>query len=158
MARLFISTLKGVAFEWFMKLPAGYIKICADLEKLFLALFFEDDIEILVPTFLTMKQKKGESIKLFVERFQSMALRCPSGMTQTTLEEPCLHNLQTTLLAQIKVTECRTWKKLVLQGEQAEEIIARVKAEEKDSKPRPNKSMRCIIFSTEKKRYSDNKG
>jgi len=31
----------------------------------------------------------------------------------------------------------------VLQGEEEEEIIARVRAEEKDSKPRPNKSMRC---------------
>jgi len=26
MARLFIGTLKGVAFEWFMKLSAGSIK------------------------------------------------------------------------------------------------------------------------------------
>jgi len=33
------------------------------------------------------------------------------------------------------VIECRTWKQLVLQGKQAEKIIARVKAEEKDSKP-----------------------
>jgi len=35
----------------------------------------------------------------------------------------------------MEVTECRTWKQLVLQGEQVEEIIARVRAEEKDSKP-----------------------
>jgi len=59
MARLFISTLKGVAFEWFMKLPAGSIKTWADLEKLFLACFFEDDTEISVPTLLATKQKKG---------------------------------------------------------------------------------------------------
>ena len=45
-------------------------------------------------------------------------------------------------LAQIGVTECRTWKQQVLQGEQAEEIIARVKVEEKESKPRPEKLMR----------------
>ena len=43
MAYLFIGTLKGVTFEWFMKLPAGSIKTWADLEKLFLARFFEDD-------------------------------------------------------------------------------------------------------------------
>jgi len=35
MACLFIGTLKGIAFEWFMKLPAGSIKTWADLEKLF---------------------------------------------------------------------------------------------------------------------------
>ena len=48
---------------------------------MFLARFFEDDTEISVPTLLAMKQKKGESIKTFVESFWSMALRCPSGMT-----------------------------------------------------------------------------
>jgi len=58
MARLFIGTLKEVTFEWFMKLPASSIKIWPDLEKLFLARFFEDDTEILVPTLLAAKQKK----------------------------------------------------------------------------------------------------
>ena len=65
MARLFIGTLKGVAFEWFMKLPVGSIKTWADLDYLFLARFFEDDSEISVPTLLAAKQKKGESIKTF---------------------------------------------------------------------------------------------
>ena len=71
-----------------------------------------------------------------------MALRCPSGMTQSTLVETCCHNLQTSLLAQMGVEECRTWKQLVLQGEQAEEIVARVRVEDQDSKPRPDESMR----------------
>jgi len=52
-----------------------------------------------------------------------MVLRCPSGMTQSTLVKTCRHNLQTSLLVQIGVAECRTWKQLVLQGEQAEEIV-----------------------------------
>ena len=108
MARLFIGTLKGVTFEWFIKLPAGSIKVWADLEKLFLAHFFKNDTEIPVPTLLAVKQNKGESIKTFVERFRSMALRCPNGMTESTLVETCHHSLQTALLAQMRVTECRT--------------------------------------------------
>ncbi|ONK61137.1 uncharacterized protein A4U43_C08F26620 [Asparagus officinalis] len=99
LTRLFIGTLKGVAFEWFMKLPAGSIQKWVDLERLFLARFFEDDTEVSVPTLLATKQRKGESIKTYVERFRSMALRCPSG-------------------------------------EQAEEIVARVKAEEV-TQPKP---------------------
>ena len=66
MAHLFIGTLKGVAFEWFMKLSAGSIKTWAYLEKLFLTRFFEDDTEVAMPTLLVIKQKKGESIKVFV--------------------------------------------------------------------------------------------
>jgi len=69
LARLFIGILKGVAFEWFMKLSVSSIKIWADIEKLFLAHFFEDDSEISVSTLLAAKQKKGESIKTFVKRF-----------------------------------------------------------------------------------------
>ena len=55
MTRLFIGTLKGVTFEWFMKFPVGSIKTWADLEKLFLAHFFEDNTEISVPTLLVAK-------------------------------------------------------------------------------------------------------
>ena len=110
MARLFIGTLKGVTFEWFMKLPASSIKTWAELEKLFLARFFEDTMEVAMLTPVATKQKKGEFIKAFVERFQSMALHCLSGMSQSTLMETCRHNLQTALLTQIGVAECCTWK------------------------------------------------
>ena len=81
LARLFIDTLKGLAFEWFMKLPEGSIKNWGDLEKLFLTRFFEDDSEVTMPTLLATKQRKGESVKSFIERFRNVALRCPSGMT-----------------------------------------------------------------------------
>jgi len=99
LACLFIGTLKGLAFEWFMKLPEGSIKKWGDLEKLFLTLFFEDDSEISMPTLLATRQRKRESVKAFMERFWNMALRCPSGMTQATLVETCRHNLQTSLLS-----------------------------------------------------------
>ena len=93
-----------------------------------------------MPTLLATKQRKGESVKSFVERFRNTALRCPSGMTQATLVETCRHNLQTSLLAQIGVAESHTWKQLVQKGEYAEEIVARVRAEE--NKPRPEKMTR----------------
>ena len=55
MARLFIGILKGVVFEWFIKIPAGSNKKLVDLKKLFLARFFEDDTEIFVPTLFASK-------------------------------------------------------------------------------------------------------
>ena len=55
LVRLLIDTLKGVAFDWFVKLPAGSIKKWADLERLFLARFFEDDTEVNLPTLLATK-------------------------------------------------------------------------------------------------------
>jgi len=52
-----------------MKLIEGSIKNWGDLEKLFLIRFFEDDSEVTMPTLLATKQRKGESVKAFVERF-----------------------------------------------------------------------------------------
>ena len=103
-----------------------------------------------MPTLLVTKQQKGEFI--IMERFQNMALRCPSGMTQATLVETCRHDLQISLLAQIGVIEIRTWRQLVQQGEQAEEIIAKVRAEENKSRPERSTRHARNIFSTKKER------
>jgi len=48
-------------------------------------------------------------------------------MTQSTFVETCHHNLQIALLTQIGVAECRTWKQLVLQDEQARRSSRRPK-------------------------------
>jgi len=69
LACLFIGTLKGLAFEWFIKLPEGSIKNWGHLEKLFLTCFFEDDSEVTMHILLATKQLKGESVKSFIERF-----------------------------------------------------------------------------------------
>ena len=55
LARLFMGTLKGLTFEWFMKLLEGSIKNWGDLEKLFLTRFFEDDSEATMPILLATK-------------------------------------------------------------------------------------------------------
>jgi len=47
------------------------------------------------------------------------------------------------LLTQIGVTKCSIWKQFVLQGEQAEELVTRVKAKEKENKLRQEKSTQC---------------
>ena len=79
MACLFIGNLEGVAFEWFMKLSASSIKTWADLDKLFLAYFFKDDTEILVPTLLAARQKKGESIKTLLKDFGAWHSAVPAA-------------------------------------------------------------------------------
>ena len=51
----FIGTLKGIAFEWFIKLPQGSNKNWGDLKELFLTRFFEDDLEITTLTLLMIR-------------------------------------------------------------------------------------------------------
>ena len=64
MARLFIGTLKGVAFDWFRSLPPGSINFWIDLETRFLSHFYEDDTEVTMDKLLSTVQNKGESIRI----------------------------------------------------------------------------------------------
>lgn len=45
LANLFIGTLKGAAFKWFLNPPEGTIHNYSELEKFFLTRFFKDDSE-----------------------------------------------------------------------------------------------------------------
>src|SRR4051812_7486175 len=132
--RLFISTLKGVAFEWFRKLPKGSITCWDDLEALFLSRFFEEEADINMHTLLLTKQKEEELVKDFIERFRELAMRSRSGMTPETLVETCRHNFLTPILVQMRVVECKTWKQLQEHGQNAQELVALVKAEEKNNR------------------------
>ena len=46
MARLFIGTLKGIAFDWFRILLSGSINSWIDLETRFLSRLYEDDTKV----------------------------------------------------------------------------------------------------------------
>src|SRR5436190_17708038 len=61
--RLFISTLKGVAFEWFRKLPKVSITCWNNLKALFLSRFFEKEADINTHTLLLTKQRKESWLK-----------------------------------------------------------------------------------------------
>src|SRR3954465_7052679 len=63
-------------------------------------------------------------------------MRSRSGMTSETLVESCRHNFLTLILVQMGVVECKTWKQLQEHGQAAEELVALVKAEEKNKTPR----------------------
>src|SRR3954468_18384930 len=132
--RLFISTLKGVAFEWFRKLPKGSITCWDDLEALFLSRFFEEEADINMHTLLLTKQKEGELVKDFIEHFRELAMKSRSGMTTETLVKTCRHNFLTPILVQMGVVECKTWKQLQEHGQTAQELVALVRAEEKNNR------------------------
>jgi len=81
MARLFIGTLKGVAFDWFESLPPGSINSWINLETRFLSRFYEDDTEVTIDKLHSTVQNKGESIRDYIERFKNLSLMCPVGMS-----------------------------------------------------------------------------
>jgi len=59
MARLFISTLKGVAFDLYRSLPNGSIISWIGMKTQFLSRFYEDDIKVTMDILLLTVQKGG---------------------------------------------------------------------------------------------------
>ena len=84
-ARLFIGTLKGVAFDWFRSLPPDFINSWINLETWFLSRFDEDDTEVTIDKLLFTMQKKRESVHDYIERFRNLSLMCPTGMSLPVL-------------------------------------------------------------------------
>src|SRR3954470_12385692 len=85
-------------------------------------------------TLLLTKQKERELVKDFIERFRKLAMRSRSGMTPETLMETCRHNFLTPILVQMGVVKCIIWKQLQEHGHTAEELVALVKAKEKNNR------------------------
>ena len=92
MARLFIGTLKGVAFDWFRSLPPGSITSWINLETQFLSCFYEDDTEVTMDKLLYTVQRKGESVRDYIERFRNLSLMCPEGMPLPMFLQTCRRN------------------------------------------------------------------
>ena len=92
MARLFIGTLKEVAFDWFRSLPPGSVNSWIDLETRFLSRFYEDDTEVVMDKLLSTVQRKGEFVRDYIERFKNLSLMCSEGMPLPILLQTCRHN------------------------------------------------------------------
>src|SRR4051812_15139142 len=58
-------------------------------------------------TLLLTKQKEGELVKDFIERFRELAMRSRSSMTPETLVETCLHNFLTPILIQMRLSSAK---------------------------------------------------
>src|SRR3954470_7804739 len=101
---------------------------------MFLSRFFREEADINKHTLLLTKQKEGELVRDFIERFRKLAMRSQSGMTPESLVETCRHNFLTPILVQMGVVECKTWKLLQERSQTAEELVALVKAKEKRNK------------------------
>jgi len=120
MARLFIGTLKGVAFDWFRSLPPGFINSWIDLETRFLSCFYEDATKITMDKLLSIVQKKGESVRDYIERFRNLSLMCPAGMPLPMLLQTSRHNFLDQVEIRMGAVKAHTWKELVEQAEIAE--------------------------------------
>ena len=66
---------------------------------------------------LSIVQKKGESIRDYIEQFRNLSLMCPAGMPLPMLLQTCRHNFLDQVEIRIGAVKAHTWKELVEQAE-----------------------------------------
>ena len=117
MVRLFIDTLKGVAFDWFRNLPSSSINSWIDGETWFSSRFYENNTELTIDKLLATVQKGEESVREYIVRFRNLSLMCPAGMPLPMLLQTCRHNFLDRIEVRMGVVKTHTWKDLVEEAE-----------------------------------------
>jgi len=73
---------------------------------------------------LSTVQRKGESVRDYIERFRNLSLLCLAGMPLPMLLQTCRHNFLDQVEIRMGVVKAHTWKELV---EQAEIVVKSAK-------------------------------
>jgi len=92
MTKLFIGTLKGIAFDWFRSLPSGSINSWVDLKTQFLSRFYEDNTKITMDKLFSIVQRGGQAVRDYIKRFCNLSFICPAGMSLFILLQIWRHN------------------------------------------------------------------
>jgi len=75
---LFLSSLSGLAFTWFISLPQNSVITWADLEKQFHKYLFSRVHEKKITDLVRLRQSNDESVESFVQRLRDVKNKCYS--------------------------------------------------------------------------------
>lgn len=74
--RFFPLSLSGSAFSWFASLPPNSVRSWADLEQKFHKYFFAEVREMRITDLMAVRQRAGEPVTKYVQRFRDVRSRC----------------------------------------------------------------------------------
>lgn len=98
LVRFFPLSLSGLAFSWFASLPPNSINSWANLENQFHRYFFTGITEMAPSNLMALKQRSGESVANYIQRFRDVRSRCYSlVLTDRQLANMAWFRLQPTL-------------------------------------------------------------
>ena len=99
--RLFASTLKGTAFDWYSTLPEDSIQNWTMLETRFLTHFKGEDHPVTMAQLCSLKQGENESTYDFIHKWKAMAYKCSDVLPQASLVDICRNNMRARIRSMI---------------------------------------------------------
>jgi len=76
-----------------------------------------DDTNVTMDKLLSAVQRKGESIRDYIERFRNSSLMCPAGMLMPMFLQTCRNNFMDQVEVRVGAVKAHTWKEIVEQAE-----------------------------------------
>ncbi|KAL0921612.1 hypothetical protein M5K25_008701 [Dendrobium thyrsiflorum] len=113
MLRLFVSSLGGVAFEWYADLPNDSVYTFAELEQLFIQRFISTEYRVTVGELVVTRQRPHESLLNYIVRWRNLSLQCEPQLQEQHAVEILLKNIDGPIAPYLKGFSIKTFQKLL---------------------------------------------
>ncbi|KAL2505266.1 C2 calcium-dependent membrane targeting [Abeliophyllum distichum] len=105
MAKQFVRSLRGAAFEWYTDLSAGSIDSWDQLEREFLTRFYSTRRTVNLPELARTKQSKEELVEEYIERWRNLVLNCKERISEASSIDMCVQDLKKEIKRDVKAGE-----------------------------------------------------
>ncbi|XXG42233.1 hypothetical protein AAC387_Pa01g2557 [Persea americana] len=134
--RLFASTLKGTAFDWYSTLPKDSIQNWTMLKTRFLTHFKGEDHPVTMAQLYSLKQGENESTYDFIHKWKVMAYKCSEVLPQASLVDIYRNNMRARICSMIIGNKSKNLGERLEASMEAETVIKNLNSQ-KSSKKEP---------------------